>query len=347
MRLRRGGGAVEGPRVRLDDNVESYDVTRDGRSGEGRLQRVRLDRIEPSGFQVRLVFAAGEIESLADSILANGLIHEPRARPHPTKAGWVELMPGEMRVRALQRLVERGDADGVMERDRDGHWLVPIRVEPTGDERAEAMVFGENFDRVDLSAWEWAMAFRARRARLREQGVPAGVRDVAASMKRRAFQTVGEYLQVADGLSLELLLGAGVTCGGVPDHARLARLPLAALLRVARTAVAGPGAGSQKLLSELRRVGDAAAIDAVRRREGVLSGSSGEAAPEGLQLNIRQRLDAVPPRQAVMYLLRLAPAVAVLAARAAASIDGGERDAVASALERGAEQLWSREGSKA
>jgi hypothetical protein len=338
-RGRRG----EAPRVRLDDNVGSYDVTRDGRSGEGRLQAVRLDRIEPSRFQVRLVFPEAEIESLADSILANGLIHEPRARPHPIKAGWVELMPGEMRIRALHRLVERGDADGVMDRDPEGHWLVSLRVEATDDERADAMVFGENFDRVDLSPWEWAVAFHGRRNRLRERGQPGGVRDVAASMRKRAYQTVGEYLQVADALTLEVLLGAGVVREGEPDHARLARLPLAGLLRAARAAAAGPSAGAQCLLAELQKGGDTAALDLVARRERALGRVAPGGERAGFQVNIRQALDAVPPRQAMTYLLRLAPAVGVLAGRAAV-LGADEVEAVAAELESAAVRLRAGAG---
>ena len=35
------------------------------------------------------------IESLADSIRSGGLIHTPKGRPHPERAGWIELMPGD------------------------------------------------------------------------------------------------------------------------------------------------------------------------------------------------------------------------------------------------------------
>ena len=136
-RLGRGVGG-EKPAVRLDQNVLSYDAQRDGRSGEGRVQQVRIDRVEPSPYQVRRVFPEREIEELAESIRANGLIHEPRGRPHPDRPGWVQLMPGEMRLRALHRLIERGEAEGFLQRDGDGTWLVPIQVEPVDDDRAEA-----------------------------------------------------------------------------------------------------------------------------------------------------------------------------------------------------------------
>src|SRR5690606_23780502 len=130
------------------------------------------------------------IEELAESIRANGLIHEPRGRPHPDRPGWVQLMPGEMRLRALNRLIERGEAEGLLQRDADGTWLVPIQVEAVDDDRAEAMVLSENLDRTDLSAWEWSLAWRQRRDSLRSRGQPATVRDVAASLGKK-FQTVG------------------------------------------------------------------------------------------------------------------------------------------------------------
>lgn len=331
MSLGRGGRGDQ-PRVRLDDNVGTYDASRDGRSGEGRVQDVRLDRVETSPFQVRLVFSPVEIERLADSILANGLIHEPRARPHPEKPGWVELMPGEMRVRALQRLVERGEAEAVLRRDAGGNWLIPVRVEPTDDDRADAMVFGENFDRTDLSAWEWAVAFQRRRDRMRERGHPSGVRDVAASMGKKAFQSVGEYLQVADALGLEVLLGAGVVTGGQPDHERLARLSLAALLRVARQAQGGPTPGAQALLGELRKAGDETAAVVMAGREQAFRGDRGRGAENsGLQINIRQALGELGPGQARRYLHRLTPAIAVLARRAAGG-DAAEMAAFAAQL---------------
>jgi ParB-like chromosome segregation protein Spo0J len=341
--LAKGRGGA-GPRVRLDDNLGSYDVSKDGRSGQGRLQDVRLDRIEPSRFQVRLVFPEAEIDRLADSVRANGLIHEPRARPHPEKPGWIELMPGEMRIRALQRLVERGEADEVLSRDGEGNWLVQVRLEPTDDERADAMVFGENFDRVDLSPWEWAVAFQRRRDRLRERGLPSTVRDVAAAMQKKAYQTVGEYLLVADGLSLEVLVGAGVVAGAAVDHPRLARLSLAALLRVARAAARGPMAGAQCLLNELRRSGDTAAAELISRREQALAGVGLATERVGLQLNIRLALGEVTPRNAVHYLLRLVPAVGVLAQRAV-SASAEERTAIVAELEAAAAAL-RREGQR-
>jgi hypothetical protein len=204
------------------------------------------------------------------------------------------------------------------------------------------MVFGENFDRTDLSAWEWAIAFRRRRDRLRERGEPSAVRDVAASMGGRPFQTVGEYLMVADALSPEVLAGADLVSGGEVEHARLARVPLAGLLRAARAAAQGPSAAAHALLTELRRTGDARAAAVLATRTERLEGGHAGDPTRGLQLNIRQPLDGLPPRSAAAYLARLGPAVQVLASRAAPLGSQVEMQSVAAALERASSILRGR-----
>lgn len=335
-RLGRTGVATDRPSIRLDDNVESYDVLRDGRSAEGRIQQVRLGYIEASPFQVRRVFPEREIEELAGSIRINGLIHEPKGRPHPTKPGWVELMPGEMRVRALKRLVETGEAEGILSRDAGGEWLIPIKVEAVEDDRAEAIVLSENLDRTDLSAWEWALAWKQRRESLRSRNQPAGVRDVAASLGKK-YQTVGEYLRVADSITHEVLLAAGVVSGSEADHKRMALLPLAALLRVARAADVGPRLAAESLLQELKRAGDSMAttqISELKARE-----RARRVEHSGFQINIRQALGEVAPGQAARYLARMAPALGILADRAAGDLGREEADELATSLESAAARL--------
>ena len=336
-RLGKPGGALPAPVVRLDDNVGTYDVRRDGRSGEGRVQSVRLDRIEASPFQVRRVFAESDVEKLADSIVETGLIHEPRGRPHPTKPGWVELMPGEMRIRALRRLVERGEGEGLLERDGEGNWLVPVRVDETDDERAESIVLAENQDRTDLSPWEWALAWRQRQDSLARRGLPASVRDVAGRSNQK-FQTLAEYLAVARAVTPAVLTEAGVVRGAEPDHQRMARLPLAALKRVAQAAGQGGAnvaAAARTLLMELRRAGDAEATVRLERsrRAPASAGPMG-----GFQLNIRVPLDRLTPAQATHYLTRMTGALDVLAERASEA-DPAEVEALASRLESALSRL--------
>jgi ParB-like chromosome segregation protein Spo0J len=333
-RLGRGVGR-EKPAVRLDQNVLSYDAQRDGRSVEGRVQHIRIDRIDPSPYQVRRVFPEREIEELAESIRANGLIHEPRGRPDPDHAGRVQLMPGEMRLRALQRLIERGEAEGVLQQDGEGNWLVPIHVEAVDDDRAEAMVLSENLDRTDLSAWEWALAWRQRRDSLRGRGQPASVRDVASSLGKK-FQTIGQYLRAADGLDEEVLHTAGVVTPEGPDHRRMGQLSLAALLRVASAREQGREHGAERLLRELKGAGDSLAATQLERfhqRERRLRGAA------SFQINIRQALTDLSAAQAQHYLDRLAPAVEILCERAAAEIAPDRAAALARSFDAAAARL--------
>jgi ParB/RepB/Spo0J family partition protein len=322
----------------LDDNLASYRPDADARSAEERIQLVRIDRIEPSPFQVRRVFPEREIEELADSIRDTGLIHQPKGRPHPSKAGWVELMPGELRLRALQRLIERGEADAVLKRDGEGKWLAPIIMVTVDDERAEAIVFTENEARTDLSPWEWALAWQQRRDRRKERGQPATVRDVAAA-HHKPHTTVGEYLRVAEALSAEVLEAAGVRINGASDHGRMAKLPFSALKGVA--AVPGVDAMAERLLQELRRVGDRAAVERLEKPRSA-SRLPGGAGKQSFQINIRRPLPELTPAQAGHYLERISTALPILAERASAEIGGDSARELADVLEEAARVLRER-----
>jgi ParB/RepB/Spo0J family partition protein len=341
-KARLGGAKGSTPLVRreeLDDNLASYRPDADARSAEERIQRVRIDRIEPSPFQVRRVFPEREIEELADSIRETGLIHQPKGRPHPAKPGWVELMPGELRLRALQRLIERGEAEAVLKRDGEGNWLAPIIMVTVDDERAEAIVFTENEARTDLSPWEWALAWQQRRDRRKERGEPATVRDVAAA-HHKPHTTVGEYLRVADALSAEVLEAAGVRIQGASDHGRMAKLPFAALKGVA-AADGGIDAMVDRLLQELRRVGDRAAVERLEKPRGA-SRLPGGAGKQSFQINIRRPLPELTPAQAGHYLERISTALPILAERASADIGGKSAHELADVLEQAARMLRTR-----
>lgn len=340
-KARLGGAKGSTPLVRredLDDNLASYRPDADARSAEERIQLVRIDRIEPSPFQVRRVFPEREIEELADSIRDTGLIHQPKGRPHPSKAGWVELMPGELRLRALQRLIERGEADAVLKRDGEGKWLAPIIMVTVDDERAEAIVFTENEARTDLSPWEWALAWQQRRDRRKERGQPATVRDVAAA-HHKPHTTVGEYLRVAEALSAEVLEAAGVRINGASDHGRMAKLPFSALKGVA--AVPGVDAMAERLLQELRRVGDRAAVERLEKPRSA-SRLPGGAGKQSFQINIRRPLPELTPAQAGHYLERISTALPILAERASAEIGGDSARELADVLEEAARVLRER-----
>lgn len=317
VRLRPGApGTSPAPEQAPDvANMATYRPDLDARSSGVRFQRI--DMIEASPFQVRRVFPEAEIEELANSIRDHGLIHEPKGRPHPTKPGWVELMPGELRLRALRRLIERGEIGTVLKQDTQGHWVIPMQIVEVDDERAEAIIFAENDARTDLSAWEWALAWQQRREMRRARGMPATVKEVAES-HGKPIATVGEYLRVADVLNEEVLRAAGIVSMGEPDHARMARLSFAALKTAANVAVThGTEEAAAYLLRELQRVGDRAARPALQRR------SATRAAParQTFQVNIRQPLPDLTPKQATHYLDVISQALPILAERASEGLD--------------------------
>lgn len=310
----------------------------------GRSTWVRLDHIDASPFQVRRVFPPEKIQELADSILGTGLIHAPHVRPHPEREGWVQLMPGEMRVRALRLLVDRGDAARILRRGPEGEWLASVVLRRAGDDGAEAAISAENDERSDVSAWEVALGWLERRERRRRQGLSVGVRDLATAYGKR-HQTVAPYLAAAEALTSEVLAAADlIGADGTPHHERLARMPLAALQRAARAAGAGTTAAAERLLRELSKVGDGEASSVLASRARALSGGDMAGPLSGIQLNIRQPLASVPPRQAAAYLSRITPAVTALCQRAAEleASDAGELEALADALGKAAGILRRR-----
>jgi ParB-like chromosome segregation protein Spo0J len=339
----RLSGAAQVPlvgREELDDNIATYRLDADGRSVEERVQYVPLDRIRASPFQIRRVFPEPEIEALADSIRDTGLVHPPKGRPHPSEPGLVELMPGELRLRALTRLVERDEAEDILKRDANGGWLAPVVVVTVDDERAESMVFAENEARTDLSPWEWALAWQQRRDRRRERGQPASVRDVAEA-HNKPHATVGEYLRVADVISPEVLAAAGVVTASGADHGRMARLPFAALKGIAEMANESFDAVVARLVQELRWAGDNPAREQLQSRKAATSASPARA-KQSFQINIRRPLPELRPEQAAHYLGRISGALPVLAQRAAEEIAEAEAQRLAEVLEETARLLRRR-----
>ena len=161
-------------------------------------------------------------------------------------------------------------------------------------------------------------------------------REVAASLGKK-YQTVGQYLRAADGIDAGILQDAGVVIDGEPDHRRLAQLSLAGLLRVAGAAEQGREAGAQRLLTELKRAGDALAAAEILRHHEQQRRLRGTGA--NFQINIRQALSELTPVQAERYLDRMAPAVSILAARAAAGLAPQQAEALARTLEEAARHL--------
>lgn len=103
------------------------------------LKVVPCDCIAVNPFQPRKQFCEEEIESLACSIRALGVIHPPVVRPISDER--YELISGERRWRAAQKA-------GLTE--------IPVLVRPHSDEDSAQAALVENVQRVDLNPIEVA-----------------------------------------------------------------------------------------------------------------------------------------------------------------------------------------------
>jgi ParB family chromosome partitioning protein len=108
-------------------------------------RRVPIELIRPSPFQPRRRFADPELDALAQSIREKGILQPLLVRPLPDDEAVFELVAGERRWRAAQRV---------------GMHEVPVIVRPLADSEVLEIALVENLQREDLSALEEAEAYR-------------------------------------------------------------------------------------------------------------------------------------------------------------------------------------------
>lgn len=109
------------------------------------LLRIPVDRVRPNPFQPRQQFDDTELEELAASIRANGLLQPIVVR---AKGAEYELVAGERRLRAAQRA---------------GLHEIPAIVRQVGDHEALELALIENLQRSDLNPIEEARAYERLR----------------------------------------------------------------------------------------------------------------------------------------------------------------------------------------
>src|SRR5579864_1163380 len=105
---------------------------------------VPIEAIRPSPFQPRRHFAEAELEALAQSIREKGIVQPLLVRPVADEAADFELVAGERRWRAAQRV---------------GLHEVPVVIRTLGDADVIEIALVENLQREDLSAIEEAEAY--------------------------------------------------------------------------------------------------------------------------------------------------------------------------------------------
>ena len=104
-----------------------------------------VGQLQPSPLQPRRRFDPAELEALAESIGANGILQPILVRPHPGRPGMYEIVAGERRWRAAQlaKLHE-----------------VPVLERELADREVLELAIVENVQRNDLSALEEAEGYR-------------------------------------------------------------------------------------------------------------------------------------------------------------------------------------------
>jgi ParB family chromosome partitioning protein len=130
-RMGRGLEALLGP------------ITRDDAQAHGGLRELAVSAIGPNPYQPRREFDETQLKELADSIAASGLLQPIVVRPRPD--GRYELIAGERRYRAIQRL---------------GWQKVPAVVKDVDDRSLLTLALIENLQRDDLSPIDAAMGYQ-------------------------------------------------------------------------------------------------------------------------------------------------------------------------------------------
>ena len=196
-RLGRGLGAL------LGDYLATESVP------AGNVQSVPVASILPNPLQPRKEFSENELEELASSIRENGLLQPPLVRP--AGAGRYELVAGERRLRALQRL---------------GWQETPVVVRKVDDEALLVLALVENLQREELNPLEEAEGYRtlAERFELTQEEISRAVgkdRSTIANLIRLLKLPPSIRRLVEDG---ELSMGHARALLGIEDPVRAAEL---------------------------------------------------------------------------------------------------------------------------
>lgn len=112
-----------------------------GRNAEAKVCNIALEKIKPGPYQPRIQFSENDLQELAQSIEAYGIIQPIIVRQ--TKDSY-QIIAGERRYRACQLLK---------------HETIPAIIHDMNDEKAAAVSLIENLQRRELSYLEEANAY--------------------------------------------------------------------------------------------------------------------------------------------------------------------------------------------
>ena len=111
----------------------------------GKPMEIPLDQISRNPWQTRTVFDEAQLDELAQSIMATGVVQPILVRPIPNSDGRYQLVTGERRWLASRKA---------------GKATVPAIVRQIPDEQVLEMTIVENLQRVDLNPIEQARAYQ-------------------------------------------------------------------------------------------------------------------------------------------------------------------------------------------
>ena len=189
----------------LDSLIPSLDVQPaggterlDGLSAPGNAEwQIPLKKIELNPKQPRFNVDPEELERLADSIRASGVIQPVVVRPGDAAAGTYELVVGERRIRAAKLA---------------GLETVPALVRDVPDGKMLELALVENIQRADLNAIEKASAVRQMIAELALTQEEAGRR---LGLDRTTITNLLRLLELSD--EIQQMVSRGTLSAG---HAR-------------------------------------------------------------------------------------------------------------------------------
>ena len=164
--------------------VTSIQATASGPSGAGpAVSQLPISRIDPNPLQPRVVFDAGRLQELANSIQANGIIQPLIVRKNGDR---FELIAGERRLRAA-RMADLAD--------------VPVIIQDYAEDRILEIALVENIQREDLNPIETAHALERL---AREMGLSH--EDIASrtGKDRTTITNLIRLLRLPEGVQLLL-----------------------------------------------------------------------------------------------------------------------------------------------
>ena len=109
----------------------------------GQPLEILLDSIDRNPFQTRTRFDEAQLNDLANSIAATGVVQPIVVRPLP--GGRFQLITGERRLLASRKA---------------GKSHIPSIIRPVSDEQSMEMTIVENLQRADLNPMEQARAYQ-------------------------------------------------------------------------------------------------------------------------------------------------------------------------------------------